>query len=48
MNREVGIDIHTLWILCLKQITNENLLQRTGTSTRCSVVTLIGRKPGGI
>ena len=47
MNREVGIDIHTLWILCLKQITNENVLHRTGNSTPCSAVTLMGRKPRG-
>ena len=44
MNWEIGIDIHTLLILCLKQVTNENLLYRTGNSTRCSVVTLMGRK----
>ena len=39
MNYEIGIDIYTLWILCTKQITNENLLCSTGTSTQCSVVT---------
>ena len=37
MNWEIGIDIYTL--LCIKQITNENLLYRTGNSTQCSVVT---------
>ena len=30
MNLEIGIDIHTL--LCIKQITNENLLYCTGNS----------------
>ena len=29
----------TLLILCIKQITNENLLYSTGNSTQCSVVT---------
>ena len=33
MNWEIGIDIYTL--LCIKHITNENLLH----STQCSVVT---------
>ena len=28
-----------LLILCIKEITNENLLYSTGTSTQCSVVT---------
>ena len=37
MNWEFGIDIHTL--LCIKQITNENLPYCTGNSTQCSVVT---------
>ena len=37
MNRETGIDIYIL--LCIKQITNENLLYSMGNSTRCSVVT---------
>ena len=26
MNWEIGIDIYTLWTLCMKYITNENLL----------------------
>ena len=30
MNWEIGIDIYTL--LCIKQITNENLLYSTGNS----------------
>ena len=37
MSWESGIDIYTL--LCIKQITNENLLSSTGTSTQCSMVT---------
>ena len=41
---EIWIDIYTLLILCLKWITNENLLYSTGNSTQCSVVTYIGRK----
>ena len=39
VNWETGIDAHTLLILCIKQITNENLLLSTGNSTQCSVVT---------
>ena len=34
MNWEAGIHIYTL--LCIKQITNENLLYSTGNSTQCS------------
>ena len=34
---EIGIDIYT--VLCIKQITNENLLYSTGNSTPCSVET---------
>ena len=37
MNWEIGINIYTL--LCIKQITNENLLYSTGNSTWCSVET---------
>ena len=37
MNWEIRIDIYTL--LCIKQMTNENLLCSTGNSTWCSVVT---------
>ena len=33
MNWEIGIDIYTLLILCIKYITNENLLYSTGNST---------------
>ena len=34
---EVGIDIYTLLILCIKQLTNEKLLYSTGNYTQCSV-----------
>ena len=44
MNREIGIDMYTLRVLCIKQITNENLLYSTGDSTQCSVETQKGRK----
>ena len=37
MNQETAIDIYTL--LCIEQLTNENLLHTTGSSTQCSVVT---------
>ena len=33
MNWEIGIDIYTL---CIKKITNENLLYSTGNSTQYS------------
>jgi len=36
---EIGIGIYTLLILCIKYMTNENLLYSTGNSTQCSVVT---------
>ena len=34
VNWEIGIDIYTL--LCIKQLTNGNLLYSTGNSTQCS------------
>ena len=37
MNWEIGTDMYTP--LCIKQITNENLLYTSGNSTQCSVVT---------
>ena len=37
MNWEIGIGTDTL--LCIKQMTNESLLQSPGNSTQCSVVT---------
>jgi len=42
MNWEIGIDVYTL--LCVKQMTNENLLYSTGNSTQHSVVIQMGRK----
>ena len=39
MNWEVGIDIYTLLILCIKQINNENMLHSTRNSTQFPVVT---------
>ena len=39
MNWETGIDVHTLLILCIKQMTDENLLYRLMNPTQCSVVT---------
>ena len=43
-NWEIEIDTYTLLILCIKYITNENLLYSTGNFTQCSVVTQMGRK----
>ena len=37
MNWEIWTDICTL--LCIKQVTNDNLLYSTGNSTQSSVVT---------
>ena len=34
INWEIGIDIYTLLILCIKQITNEKLFYSTGNSTQ--------------
>ena len=39
MNWEIGIDIYTLLILCIKQINSENMLHSTGNSTQCPVET---------
>ena len=39
MNWEIGIDIYTLLIPCIKEIANENLLYSTGNSIQCPVVT---------
>ena len=41
-NWEIGIDIYTL--LCIKQITNKNLLYSTGNSTQYSVITYTGKE----
>ena len=37
MNWEIGVDIYTL--LCIKDITIENLMYSSGNCTQCSVVT---------
>ena len=39
MNWEIGIDIYILSTVCIKQISNENLLYSTRNFTQCSVVT---------
>ena len=39
MNCKTGIDLYILLILCIKYITNENLLYSSGNSTQRSVVT---------
>ena len=39
LNWEIRIDIYTLLILYIKEITNENLLYSTRNSTQCPVVT---------
>ena len=44
MNWEIGIDTYTLLILCIKQITHEDLPHSSGNSTQGSVVTEVGRK----
>ena len=40
MDWEIGIN--TYMLLCIKQITNKNLLYSTGNHTQCSVVTKRG------
>ena len=42
MNWETGVDIYT--ILYVKQITNKNLLYRTGSATQYSVMPYIGKQ----
>ena len=44
INQETGIDTHALLILYIEQVTNENLLYSSGTSTQCSMVTWTGGK----
>ena len=39
MNWEIETDIYTLLILCIKYITNENLLYSSRNPTQCSVLT---------
>jgi len=43
VNWEVGIDIYTLLILCIKHINNENMLHSTGNSTQFPVVIMIAQ-----
>ena len=43
-NLEVDIDIYTLLLLCIKQITDENLLYSTGNSYQCYVGDLNGQE----
>ena len=44
MNWKTGIDVYTLLILRVKQMTGENLLYSTGNSTQGSVVAYTGKK----
>ena len=44
MNWEIGTDIYTLLILCIKQTTNENLLYSSENPIQCSLETYMGRK----
>ena len=44
---ETGTNTHTLSALYIKETTNENLLQSTGTSAQRSVVTRMGRRSEG-
>ena len=37
MNWETGIDIYALLVLCIKQITNENLFYSTANCAQCCV-----------
>ena len=39
MSWEIGIDVYALLILYTQWVTSENLLESTGSSTQCSVVT---------
>ena len=42
---EFGMDMYTL--LCLKWITNKDLLYSTGNSAQCHVAAWMGRESGG-
>ena len=44
MTWEIGIDMCTLLIPCIKQVSNESLLCSAGNSIQCSVVTYMVRK----
>ena len=41
INQEFGINIYTL--LCIKQVTNKDLLYSAGNSTQYSVITYVGK-----
>ena len=43
-NWEIGIDIPTLLILRIKQVTSENLPYSSGNSTQCSNSNLNGKE----
>ena len=45
MNWEIGIDIYTT--ICIKLITNKNLLYSTGNSAQCYVAAWMGGESGG-
>ena len=42
----MGIHTHTLLMLCIKWVTNENILYRAGNSTQRSALTGKGTKAG--
>ena len=42
MNWDIGIDLYIL--LCMEQVTSENLPYSMGNSTQCSVVTQMGEE----
>ena len=42
MNWEIGIDTYTL--LCIKQVTNKDLLYSTGNSTQYSIMACTGKE----
>ena len=44
MNWEIWIDIYTLLIVCIKEITNKNLLYSRVNSTQYSVMTYMGKE----
>ena len=46
MNWEVGTNTCILLLLCITQVTPENLLDSRGDSPGCSAVTRMGRKSG--
>ena len=44
MNWETGIDLYTLLILCVRQVTNKNLPYSIRSSTQCSDSDLNGKE----